>query len=96
MKPKLKVFLKPKVKIGKQAWLLKTGICRADYYKNPSDDKIESITVVGYIVKIVKNNSRITRYLFENGDTCSMEFGWSFPSKKELKEFLKKESLKNK
>ena len=36
MKPTLKIYLKPKIKIGKLAWALNYGVCGSDYLQNPS------------------------------------------------------------
>lgn len=93
MKPTLKLYLKPKVKIGRLAWSLKHGVCRADYFQNPSDDLLMSRKVISYSINYKNGVAKIVTYNYDNGSD-TLEHGWAFPTKKELKAFLRAEMIK--
>lgn len=96
MGKKLKIFIKPKFKIGSLVWSLKNGICRADYFQSPSDDKLISTKVIGYNMSYKSKKTEITSYNLEDNTSVTGKYNWEFSTKKELKEFLETEMLKQK
>jgi hypothetical protein len=93
MKPTVKIYLKPKYKIGSMLWSLNFGFSISDYFQNPTDDKLRSDKVIGYSVSFVGGKSKITAYHLENKRSESGDGYWDFVSKKAIKEHLKKEAI---
>lgn len=95
MKKTLKIYLKPKYKIGSMAWTLNYGFCIADYLQDPTDDKLRANKVVGYNIKYVKGKAKISSYLLEDGRSETGCHNWDFVSKKAIKEYLKSMAIKD-
>lgn len=95
MKPTVKLFLKPKYKIGSSAWTLNYGVSMMDYFHNPTDDKLRENKVVGYSISYFNGKAKITAYHFEKGGSETGNHNWDFVSKKEIKEYLKQKAIEN-
>lgn len=95
MKPTLKIHLKPKYKIGECVWSINYGYCMADYFQNPTDDKLLCRKVIGYNIQYRKNKAVINGYFLEGGDTATDVGNWYFGSKKEIKNYLKQEAIRS-
>lgn len=93
MKPKLKIYLKPKYKIGSMAWTLNFGFSIADYFQNPTDDKLLAREVVGYSINYKNGKAKITSYHYKDGGSDTGRHDWDFISKKAIKEFLKQKAI---
>ncbi len=93
MKPTLKIHLKPKYKIGSMAWTLNYGFCMADYFQDPTDDKLLAREVVGYSINYKEGKARITAYHYKDGGSDTGKHNWDFVSKKAIKEYLKQRMI---
>lgn len=89
MKPTVKIYLKPKYKIGSLAWTLNSGYCIFDYLQDPTDDKLLSRKVIGYNIKYKNGRAIICSYELEDGRTETGKHNWDFVSKKAIKDYLK-------
>lgn len=95
MKPTLKIYLKPRFKIGTLVWGLAEGFCMADYFQNPTDEKIIGRKVIGYNIVFRKGKAQINGYFLEGGGTAQEKSYWDFASKKEMLKHLRTEMLKS-
>jgi|LakMenEpi03Aug12_release.lakeMendotaPanAssembly.Ray.scaffolds.fasta_scaffold2497339_1 hypothetical protein len=94
MKPTLKLYLKPKYKIGSLAWTLNYGFSIADYLQNPTDDKLLSNEVVGYNIDYINGKASIKSYQFKKGRSTTGRHSFDFISKKAIKDYLKSIAIK--
>lgn len=95
MKPTVKLYLKPKYKIGSCAWTLNVGVCMQDYFQNPTDDKLKCNKVVAYSISYFNGKPKITAYHFEKGGSETGNDNLDFISKKDIKEYLKQKAIEN-
>lgn len=95
MKPKVKIHLKPKYKIGSMLWSLNFGVCMADYFQNPTDDKLRCDKVIGYSISFINGKSTITAYILGNRRSESGNGYWDFVSKKAIKDYLKQKAIES-
>ncbi len=95
MKPTVKIHLKPKYKIGSMLWSLNFGVCMADYFQNPTDDKLRCDKVIGYSISFINGKSTITAYILGNRRSESGNGYWDFVSKKAIKDYLKQKAIES-